>query len=147
MQFPREAKRRAQGALRRAPRIVTRRCHYSAGIIEGLPHAAEGVADVPWATQGAQALPAIDVGRRPVGEHLAQRRGEILRIRGGAVVDEDAVAVVGGAGAVVGHETVACVIATGGRPIADEDEDAVSLLKRAYGTIFYNERSSSPCCG
>jgi hypothetical protein len=53
---------------------------------------------------------AIDIGRRPITEHLAQRRGEILRIRGGAVTDEDAVTVVGVAGAVVGDQAVQRVI-------------------------------------
>jgi hypothetical protein len=44
---------------------------------------------------GGEALHAIDIVRGPIAEHLAEQGSEILRIRGGPVADQDAVAVVG----------------------------------------------------
>jgi hypothetical protein len=81
MQFPRKPKRRAQGALRRAPRIVVRRGEDRARIVQRLAHTPQRITDIPRATQRTQAVVAVDVGRRPIAEHLAQRCGEILRIR------------------------------------------------------------------
>jgi hypothetical protein len=56
---------------------------------------------------------AVHIVRGAITEYLAQRCGEILRIRGGAVADQDAVAVVGVAGAVVGDEAIERVVAIG----------------------------------
>ncbi len=95
MQFPGEAEGLRRPRRRHAPRIVRDAPQHPTRIIEGLPHAAEGVADVPRATQGAQARVAVHVGVCAITEHLAQRRGEILRVGGGAVIDQDTVAVVG----------------------------------------------------
>jgi hypothetical protein len=47
-------------------------------------HAAQCIPDIPRATQHVQPLQAINVVGRSIVEHLAQRCGEILRIRGGA---------------------------------------------------------------
>ncbi len=61
-------------ALRRAPRIVVRRGEHRTRVIERLPHAAEGIADVPRATQGAQALLAGEVVGGAITEHLREKR-------------------------------------------------------------------------
>jgi len=94
MQFPRKPKRLRRPHRRHTPRIVIRGGKHPTRIVERLPHAAEGIADVPRPTQGTQAVVAVEVIGGPVGEHLAQRRGEILRRGGGAVAEQDAVTVV-----------------------------------------------------
>ena len=53
---------------------------------------------------------AVDVVRRAIIEHLAQRGGEILRVGGGAVADQDTIAVIGVTGAVVGYLPIESVI-------------------------------------
>ena len=120
VQFPGKPERLRGARGRHTPRIVLHTPHYRARIIERLPHAAQGVADIPGATQGAQALLAVHIVGGPIAEHLAQRRGEILRIGRGAVVDEDTVAVVGVAGAGMGDQAIERVVAAAAGPIAEQ---------------------------
>jgi hypothetical protein len=141
VQFPRKPKRRAQGALWRAPRIVVRRGAHRTRIIERLPHAAERITDVPRATQRPQAVVAVHIVGGAIAEHLAQRGGEILRIGRRAVADQHAIAIIGVTGAGLGDEAIERVVAAGAGPVAQQVARRVvkktKSNSRSFGEILW----------
>jgi hypothetical protein len=106
VQFPGEAEGLRCPRRRYTPRIVLHTPHHPTRIIERLPHAAQGIADIPGATQRTQAVVAVHVVGGAVGEYLRQWCGEILRIRGGASAHQHAIAIVAVGCVVLGDQAV-----------------------------------------